>query len=369
MMYGEGAVAAFIRLQKTIMEQTYDHSLFAWKQEGGCPAHGMLATSPQRFGDASTVVPTQNTKLARAYRMTNRGLEIELRITCTLQGGEYIALLLCEEKESKQELGIHLAIMDDGRFMRTRLDQLADEPTWSNENYSWPVLQNIYVPQEDISETPAQQTYQFEIVRYNDVRRARVRDVFYKDRYPRRPHSIQGRVTSKISLLLNSISERQTVLSRAYYLAFTTSPAQAPPQQLNFTLKAGGRVGVLYRANKFPLTWTDRFTWRRVRLISIIFGVSSEGKIFAHIDGDAEDRFQDWRRGEKMLAHYKHEEKEWLRRYTLDRVPEALSGNRNIELGQKMLYLGLGLKSAEGQLVHEVWLTFAGSDDIGRSIR
>lgn len=104
-------------------------------------------------------------------------------------------------------------------------------------------------------------------------------------------------------------------------------------------------------------------------MISIIFGVSREGKIFAHIDGDVEDRFQVWRRGEKMLAHYKHEEKEWLRRYILDRVPEPLSGNRNLKFGPEMLYLGLGLKSAEGQLVHEVWLTVAGSGDIGRSIR
>ena len=248
MIYEEGGLEAFQRLQRTIMENTYDHSLFAWTQrvgQGDSPglaAHGMLATSPAHFADTSSLVPTKDPKLARAYRMTNRGLEIELRLTCTLEGGEYIALLDCEEKESKRKHGIYLASMDDGRFIRTRLDQLADEPTWSHRSYTQPILQKIYVPQDPQSSnsvTPAQQLYHFEIVRYRDA--GRYRDIFRENRIFRDndSDSTGHQDSSKISRLLDLFSAK--LLSRAYSLAITTSPEES--KRLIFTLKTGGRVG------------------------------------------------------------------------------------------------------------------------------
>lgn len=49
MIYDKVGVAAFIRLLKAIIEQSDDHSLFAWKMEHGIGAHGILATSPALF--------------------------------------------------------------------------------------------------------------------------------------------------------------------------------------------------------------------------------------------------------------------------------------------------------------------------------
>jgi len=111
------------------------------------PGHGLLATSPALFAHSSFFIPTQGTKLARACGMTNRGIDIELDLTRTLKGGEYIGLLTCRESESNQKIGIYLTIMDDGRFVRTRLDELAQRVTWSHKSYQSPSLQIIYVPQ------------------------------------------------------------------------------------------------------------------------------------------------------------------------------------------------------------------------------
>ena len=76
MIYGEGGVAAFIRLQKAIIDQSDDHSLFAWKMEHGIGAHGFLATSPALFKESSFFVRNRDSGFKSAYRMLNRGLEI-----------------------------------------------------------------------------------------------------------------------------------------------------------------------------------------------------------------------------------------------------------------------------------------------------
>jgi flagellar assembly factor FliW len=52
MIYGGEGAAAFIRLQKAILDQSDNHSLFAWKMEHGIGAHGFLATSPALFEES-----------------------------------------------------------------------------------------------------------------------------------------------------------------------------------------------------------------------------------------------------------------------------------------------------------------------------
>ncbi|KAH8794224.1 hypothetical protein F5882DRAFT_375856 [Hyaloscypha sp. PMI_1271] len=162
MMYGEGGVEAFLRLQKAIMEQSDDHTLFAWKQHQGFPGHGLLATSPSLFTESSTLIRSHDASPRTAYRMSNRGLEIQLLLTSTLQGGDLIALLGCRDQdESSTLIGIYIAVMPDGRCIRTCLDQLARIGSLHDENYRLPALETIYVPQLHLPEKPPQQAYIF----------------------------------------------------------------------------------------------------------------------------------------------------------------------------------------------------------------
>ena len=122
LIYGEGGVEAFIRLQKGIMEQSDDHSLFAWKQGQGLQGHGLLASTPASFADSFSFAQYQWLNHASPYRMTNRGLEIQLPLTCTLYGGDYIALLGCRNLAVENSiLGIYVTTIKDGRFIRVYL--------------------------------------------------------------------------------------------------------------------------------------------------------------------------------------------------------------------------------------------------------
>ena len=81
MLYGEGGIEAFMRLQRKIIKKYDDESIFAWakpKNDALGPA-GMLATSPSAFKQARNVVtldipPEQRLK----YQMTNKGLELKI---------------------------------------------------------------------------------------------------------------------------------------------------------------------------------------------------------------------------------------------------------------------------------------------------
>lgn len=80
LLYGEGGKKAFLRLQEEIIEQSDDHSIFAW------PIHrsnqpGLRADKPKAFGccGSSRAVNTQLGRLP--FSMTNRGLSIKLLAT------------------------------------------------------------------------------------------------------------------------------------------------------------------------------------------------------------------------------------------------------------------------------------------------
>ncbi|KAK5736260.1 hypothetical protein LTR17_007600 [Elasticomyces elasticus] len=89
-LYGEGT-RAFIRLQKAIIEQSDDESIFAWRVDAAhngtwqlsdahlyCDRQGLLATSPGAFRDCGRIsVDQHNNRLP--YRITNKGLEILAR--------------------------------------------------------------------------------------------------------------------------------------------------------------------------------------------------------------------------------------------------------------------------------------------------
>ncbi|GAP89462.1 putative het domain-containing protein [Rosellinia necatrix] len=95
-LYGEGG-RAFLRLQKEIIHNTYDHSIFSWGLGGyqldnrDCPHWDFLARHPDAFRGFSRTINTFRTggalksesdisvfQTKRHYSLTNLGLQIEL---------------------------------------------------------------------------------------------------------------------------------------------------------------------------------------------------------------------------------------------------------------------------------------------------
>lgn len=108
LLYGEG-IKAFQRLQKKIVKQSNDHSLFAWSdnprsddprsddiQPGQIRLAGPLATSPSQFVNAGDVT-SYAAENEEPYSMTNKGLRIWLRMKKALPNDDtlYIAALSC----------------------------------------------------------------------------------------------------------------------------------------------------------------------------------------------------------------------------------------------------------------------------------
>ena len=77
LLYGEGAVKAFHRLQTEIMKISDDESLFAWTSD---QTHsGLLASQPSYFADSENIVKCSSPDMSRPpFSMTHKGLEIAL---------------------------------------------------------------------------------------------------------------------------------------------------------------------------------------------------------------------------------------------------------------------------------------------------
>ncbi|KAI1090369.1 HET-domain-containing protein [Rostrohypoxylon terebratum] len=123
LLYGEGGTKAFHRLQKELMKEHYDHTIFAWKLESRSPERQwykrtlipFLAPSPAAFSkwDASiNTIPPKGTH----YVSTNLGLLISLPIIF-LSDGIGLGLLDCEHETTQNRIALPL-------FIQTRLDGL-----------------------------------------------------------------------------------------------------------------------------------------------------------------------------------------------------------------------------------------------------
>lgn len=102
MLYGEGGVKAFVRLQEQIMQDSDDETIFAWRcarkeghdeDEDDC-LHGLLATSPQCFVRSSNFIPYCDWERRLPFSKTNKGLQISLHLT-PYEGDIYLAALNC----------------------------------------------------------------------------------------------------------------------------------------------------------------------------------------------------------------------------------------------------------------------------------
>jgi hypothetical protein len=275
LIYGEGSKNAFMRLQKTIMEQSDDHSLFAWRQEQGYAGYGLLASSPDLFADSSTLIRIDYFEPRSAYGMTNRGLEIKLSLTCTLRGDNHFVTLGCAEPYhdgdvvKEHQIGIYVALRDDGRFVRTHLDQLVRiDPDSPLGDYKSATLELIYVLHEELKEEPPQKNYNFRVI---------------SPEFPtwkgRTKAFLIPRVRGKI------FASAAKAASVGFTLAATTSPGlkSSAPDGVRFGLERGGRVGVLFKPSKRQ--FANEPESNILEFIVVIFGVNLDGSVYGDIAG------------------------------------------------------------------------------------
>ena len=140
LIYGEGE-NAFFRLQCEIIQSSPDESIFAWENRW-LKSSGLLAQSVSDFAFSNNIIPIQNPyggKYRKPYRMTNRGLAIELKIVrrqnCKHpnQYGQFLTFLACA-RDSDKDNPVILAFRTTDGDMSQRED--CQEIQFRNQHYA-----------------------------------------------------------------------------------------------------------------------------------------------------------------------------------------------------------------------------------------
>jgi hypothetical protein len=117
-IYGEGGVQAFIRLQNEVVRQSSDQSVFAWRGEGD--DRGPFALSPDEFRDCADISTSTSTE----FVMTNRGLKMDLPVFEDHNGVRGAVLSVVDTKAEGLPVVVFLKRTPSGRFRRTRCNEL-----------------------------------------------------------------------------------------------------------------------------------------------------------------------------------------------------------------------------------------------------
>ena len=156
LLYGEGA-KAFSRLQTAIINQSDDHTIFAWTdqhQKGSC--RGLLAPDASYFEDSRDFETFPYEAVSRPYTMTNMGLQIQLNLSKLpnpydpSQRPIFAAPLNCRH-DYRGRLVLLLTYVeyssgpDIDQFCRTDLCIAQDIPNWRVNSAS---LRTIFFKQE-----------------------------------------------------------------------------------------------------------------------------------------------------------------------------------------------------------------------------
>jgi hypothetical protein len=178
----------------------------------------------------------------------------------------------------KHPIGIYVALTDDNRFVRTRLDQLVKtQPPRSD--YKKQTLETLYFPQEEPPKTPTEKIYTFRVVE------------------PGRPgwRRVLGGV------LMSSLRGRRFISqSKAMSVAFFATRSNCPSQRatpLEFSLERGGRGGVLFSPSKRyigsmrTVTGAGPKISKMLEFIVVIFGVNLDGSVYGDIVGIMKEEF------------------------------------------------------------------------------
>lgn len=144
LLYGEGGVKAFIRLQEEILRSSNDHTIFAWSlpdAESGTSEslHGLLATHPRYFSGVTSFrpLPPVISKNSTAWSTTNQGMRLSILLQPKNEpggesDGEYLAILECSRRMSNDthwSPAVHVRRLYGDQFARTQAHIISTVPT------------------------------------------------------------------------------------------------------------------------------------------------------------------------------------------------------------------------------------------------
>jgi len=172
LLYGERQ-RAFIRLQEEIMKVSDDELLFAWKETTSkthSTYRGLLATSPAEFASSRNIIPFYQPGESTPYSMTNKGLQLQLRLREWSGDSLYLAALNCRETSDslvRQQLGIYLhnpnPLFHD-QLVRIHSNHLSIIPSTPHDTT---INNTVFVRQVDLSpETVHTGLYRFYFKRF-----------------------------------------------------------------------------------------------------------------------------------------------------------------------------------------------------------
>ncbi|KAL8992843.1 MAG: hypothetical protein Q9169_006791 [Polycauliona sp. 2 TL-2023] len=168
LLYGEGAIKAFQRLQVEVIKVSSDESLFAWTSNE--PASGMLASRPSCFADWGDIAMTHlraKDTFRRRFATSNIGLEfpipghlpkqdlIPVYLNCyrSIQGQR-------KDIQQRSALCIQLRVHDDVTF-RVRCDTL--DPAKFPQMYDYHTLLDLKTELQDTRTIYVQQPVELEV--------------------------------------------------------------------------------------------------------------------------------------------------------------------------------------------------------------
>lgn len=138
LLYGEGGIMAFYRLQEEIMRISDDHSIIAWHHELPALFHdgdykfGVLAKSPADFKLCGDIVSCQIATVIHPFAITNIGIHIKLPLLKDV-GGTF-ALLKCRQKDDFWNvIGIPIAKHNGIWYRRSFSRRLFPEKSWKTK--------------------------------------------------------------------------------------------------------------------------------------------------------------------------------------------------------------------------------------------
>jgi hypothetical protein len=204
--------------------------------------------------------------------MTNRGLCIELSLIREINEGGHIAFLECKDSKDHSTVGICLAVMPDGRYSRTDLDQLPRKEWPRYTRYkATSAPTTLYIPQEYCSQDELKWGYQFR-VKKGASKDLEKHHVYFKDVLP-----------SFASSMLGSLMPWYKSSPLGFYLASTTlSGRRESNDTLEFSLKPGGMAGLLFG----PVTSWDASTLSspiRLPFVAVVFGLNRDEVFYCDI--------------------------------------------------------------------------------------
>ncbi|KAF3802839.1 Vegetative incompatibility protein HET-E-1 [Colletotrichum gloeosporioides] len=193
-MYGEGASAAFSRLQEAILQRTPDASILAWgldlQQDGHSSQRPsiryghLLAASPRNFVNCGTVVPWESGPSGQRLDVNGGYYYLQLPLHTTKAGSTFGLLKCYSRPQEKGCIGIPLCQVEPGletdEFMRpkgSKAIQLFD--TDSSHEPSDLRIRDLSLP-EDIKRFDHRYGYIIEVPASS---RLTVFDVYPKDRW------------------------------------------------------------------------------------------------------------------------------------------------------------------------------------------